>query len=209
MISAAILALALMLQLTPARPASAQTLAECQSWLCLPAGYDVRGGSPTAACEPARQAVLRRLRRHMDPLPEWSDCAARFGWDAANLAWTFPAQESCPHGGRVNAAGLCQGTAADGCTYTYSPRKHGTIRVLVDGAQAGAARPYTLARAETPATDPRSCPPAPPPPLNSGGGGDPNVGIHGDASGEAGGDGGAGVGGLGAGGLGGGVGGIN
>ena len=147
MIVSAFIALAFILQATHPSPAPAQSFAECQAWLCLPAGYDVRGGSPTTACEPARQAVLRRLRLRMDPLPSWSSCAARFGWNTANLNWTQPTDAPCPHGGSVNAGGMCQGTDADGCTYTYSPRESGNVWVHVDGPRTGSPHRYTLADA--------------------------------------------------------------
>ena len=69
--------------------------------------------------------------------------------------------------------------------------------------------------ATSPTRDPLSCPPDIPD-IDDGcltcgddGGTALNIGIHGDASGQAGADGGAGAGGLGAGGLGGGVGGLN
>ena len=187
MISAAFLVtLVLVLHAMAARPALAVSLAECEAWLCLPAGFSV------SECSPARNAVLRRLRRHMDPLPPWSSCATQFGWDTANLAWTFPTQQSCPHGGSVNAAGLCQGTDENGCSYTYSAREHGNVWVWVNGAQTGESLPYTLANAGAPSRDPRSCPPgmpdsgAPPqvvgPPASSAG----NAGAGGVAGGGGG-----------------------
>lgn len=216
MISAAFLAtLVLVLQVMAARPALAVSLAECEAYLCLPAGFSTHGGSPTNACDPAHQAVLRRLRLHMDPLPPWSSCVAQFGWGKANLAWTFPIDTTCPSGGSLNEAGMCSGEDADGCFYTYAPREHGNVWVWVDGAQTGQSLPYTLAQATSPTVDPLSCPPEIPDsdggclPCGDDGGGDLNIGIHGDASGEAGADGGAGAGGLGAGGLGGGVGGLH
>ena len=165
MISAVVIALAVILQATHPPPASAQSFAECQAWLCLPARYDTNGGEPTNACDAARQAVLRRLRLHMEPLPSWSSCAAQFGWDAANLAWSFPTQLSCPHGGTL-VGDSCQGTDADGCSYTYTPRNHGNVWVHVDGPRIGSSMPYTLANAGTPTRD---CPPDP----GSGGGGTP------------------------------------
>ena len=90
MVVPAFLALVFILQGLAVPVARAASFAECQAWLCLPAGFSTHGGAPANACEPAHQAVLRRLRLHMDPLPPWSSCAAQFGWDAANLAWTFP-----------------------------------------------------------------------------------------------------------------------
>lgn len=159
MITATFLALVLVLQALSARPALAVSLAECEAWLCLPAGFSTHGGSPANACDPAHQAVLRRLRLHLDPLPAWSSCAAQFGWDAANLAWTFPIDTTCPHGGRVNVAGMCHGTDTDGCSYTYSPHEHGHVWVWVDGARTGQSLPYTVAHATSPTKDPRSCPP--------------------------------------------------
>ena len=158
MIFTAFVVLAFVFQAIRPIPASAVSLAECEAYLCLPAGFSTHGGSPANACEPAHQAVLRRLRLHLDPLPPWSSCAARFGWDTANLAWTFPINTTCPHGGSVNAAGVCHGTDADGCSYTYSPREHGHVWVWVDGAQTGQSLPYTLANAGAPTKDPRSCP---------------------------------------------------
>ena len=175
MIFAAFLALALVLQALAAPPVLAVSQAECEAYLCLPAGFSTRGGSPSNACAPAHQAVLRRLRLHMDPLPPWSSCAAQFGWDAANLAWTFPMATTCPHGGSVNAAGVCHGTDVDGCTYTYSPREHGNVWVHVDGAQTGESMPYTLANAGTLHTDLNSCSPGTDPGDGPDGGDPPQV----------------------------------
>lgn len=162
MISAVFVALACILSASQPTPAQAQSFAECQAWLCLPAGYDTRGGEPTTACEPARQAVLSRLRRYLDPLPSWSSCAARFGWDAANLRWTQTTDAPCPHGGSVSA-GSCRGIDADGCSFTYTPRESGHVWVYVDGQQMDArydasSMPYTLANAGTPNVDRDSCP---------------------------------------------------
>lgn len=159
MIMAASIALVLFLQVLVARPVLAVSLAECEAWLCLPAGFSTHGGSPANACAPAHAAVLRRLRLHLDPLPPWSSCAAQFDWDAANLAWTFPINATCPHGGSLNGAGMCSGVDGDGCAYTYPPREHGNVWVWVNGAQTGSSLPYTLANAGSPTKDPRSCPP--------------------------------------------------
>ena len=158
MIVPAFLALVFILQGLAVPVAWAASFAECQAWLCLPAGFSTHGGVPVDACEPAHQAVLRRLRLNMDPLPPWSSCAAQFGWDAAHLAWTFPTQESCPHGGSLNG-GVCTGTDGDGCTYTYTPRNHGHVWVWVDGAQTGESLPHTLAAAGSPTRDTDSCSP--------------------------------------------------
>ena len=152
MISAVFVALAFILSASQPTPAQAQSFAECQAWLCLPAGYDTRAGEPTNACEPARQAVLSRLRRYLDPLPSWSSCAARFGWDAANLRWTQPTDDPCPHGGSL-VVGSCQGTDAKGCSFTYTPRESGNVWVWVDGARTGSSHRYTLANAGTPNVD--------------------------------------------------------
>ena len=151
MISAVFVALAFILQATQPTPAPAQSLAECQAWLCLPAGYNTRGGEPTNACDAARQAVLSRLRRHLDPLPSWSSCAARFGWDAATLTWSFPTQLSCPNGGTL-VGDSCQGIDGDGCSFTYTARTHGHVWVHVNGQRLDArygsvSMPYTLAQA--------------------------------------------------------------
>ena len=155
MISAVFVALAFILSASQPTPAQAQSFAECQAWLCLPAGYNTRAGEPTNACEPARQAVLSRLRRYLDPLPSWSSCAARLGWDAANLRWTQPTDDPCPHGGSL-VVGSCRGTDANGCSFTYTPRESGNVWVWVDGARTGSPHRYTLANAGTPNQD---CPP--------------------------------------------------
>ena len=162
MISAVFIVLAFILSASQPTPAQAQSFAECQAWLCLPAGYDTRGGEPTNACEPARQAVLSRLRRYLDPLPSWSSCAARFGWDAANLRWAQTTDDPCPHGGSLSA-GLCRGIDADGCSFTYTPRESGHVWVYVDGQRMDArydarSMPYTLANAGTPNVDRDTCP---------------------------------------------------
>ena len=175
MIVSAFIALAFILQATHPSPAPAQSFAECQAWLCLPAGYDVRGGSPTTACEPARQAVLRRLRLRMDPLPSWSSCAARFGWNTANLNWTQPTDAPCPHGGSVNAGGMCQGTDTNGCTYTYSPRESGNVWVHVDGPRTGSPHRYILANAGALNVDRNSCRPPISDCVDCGGGDPPQI----------------------------------
>lgn len=154
MIAAVFIALAFILQAAQPTPAPAQSFAECQAWLCLPAGYNTQGGEPTNACAAARQAVLRRLRLHMDPLPRWSSCAARFGWDAANLDWSFPTQLSCPQGGTL-VGDSCQGRDGDGCSFTYTARNHGNVWVHVDGPRIGSSMSYTLADA---GTRTRDCP---------------------------------------------------
>ena len=162
MISAVFIVLAFILSASQPTPAQAQSFAECQAWLCLPAGYDTRGGEPTNACEPARQAVLSRLRRYLDPLPSWSSCASQFDWDAANLRWSQTTDDPCPHGGSLSA-GLCRGIDADGCSFTYTPRESGHVWVYVDGQRMDArydarSMPYTLANAGTPNVDRDTCP---------------------------------------------------
>lgn len=157
MISAVFIALAFILSASQPTPAQAQSFAECQAWLCLPAGYDTRAGEPTNACEPARQAVLSRLRRYLDPLPSWSSCAARFGWDAANLRWTQPTDDPCPHGGSL-VVGSCRGIDANGCSFTYTPRESGNVWVWVDGVRTGSPHRYTLANAGTPNVARDTCP---------------------------------------------------
>ena len=162
MISAVFIVLAFILSASQPTPAQAQSFAECQAWLCLPAGYDTRGGEPTNACEPARQAVLSRLRRYLDPLPSWSSCASQFDWDAANLRWAQTTDDPCPHGGSLSA-GLCRGIDADGCSFTYTPRESGHVWVYVDGQRMDArydarSMPYTLANAGTPNVDRDTCP---------------------------------------------------
>ncbi len=173
MIRPVLLALALFaLQAAQPPPAPAQTFAECQAYLCLPAGFSTHGGSPTTACDAAHEAVLRRLARGMDPLPSWSSCAARFGWDAANLGWTFPTQVSCPNGG-ARAGNTCRYTDLQGCTYSGAARIHGHVGVVIDGASHGYQLPYTVQEADTLALDPGQDPlvcrqPPPPPPNNNG-----------------------------------------
>lgn len=159
MIFTAVVVLAFVFQAVRPVPASAVSLAECEAYLCLPAGFSTHGGSPATACDPAHEAVLSRLRRHLDPLPEWSSCAAQFGWDAAHLDWTFPIDTTCPQGGRVNGAGLCQGRDENGCTFTYSPRRHGNVWVHVDGTRTGQSLPYTVAHVGALNVDTSSCRP--------------------------------------------------
>ena len=157
MISAIFIALALLLHaLTP--PPAAACPAECEAWLCLP------GGFPPSECNAAEAAVLRRLARGQAPLPAWSSCRARCNnAAAANLAWTFPTQLSCPSGGSL-VGGSCQGTDAAGCSFTYTARNHGNVWVHVDGQKMDArfgssSLPYTLAEAGARNVDRDSCPP--------------------------------------------------
>ena len=126
MIPAALLALVLVLPAVTARSALAISFAECQAWLCLP------GGFPPSECTPAEDAVKRRLAAFQPPLPPWSSCASRFGWDAANLSYTQNTQDECPHGG-TPTGGLCSGVGADGCAFSYSAQKTTTVKVAVDG----------------------------------------------------------------------------
>ena len=161
MIALVFIALAFILEATQPTIAPAQSFAGCQAWLCLPAGYDTRGGEPTNACDAARQAVLSRLRRHLAPLPSWSSCASRFGWDAATLTWSFPTQLSCPNGGTL-VGDSCQGIDGDGCSFTYTARNHGNVWVHVNGQRLDArygsvSMPYTLAVAGARQVDRSTC----------------------------------------------------
>ena len=162
MISAVFIALALVLHALTPRPAAACP-AECEAWLCLP------GGFPPSECNAAEAAVLRRLARGQAPLPRWSSCRARCNnAAAATLAWTFPTQLSCPSGGSL-VGGSCQGTDADGCFFSYTPRNHGNVWVHVDGQKmdarfGSASLPYTVADAGARHVDTASCRIPPPPP---------------------------------------------
>lgn len=155
MISAVFVALAFILSASQPTPAQAQSFAECQAWLCLPAGFSV------SECSAAEAAVRRRLRLNMDPLPSWSSCASQFDWDAANLRWTQTTDNPCPRGGSLSA-GLCRGIDADGCSFTYTPRESGHVWVYVDGQRMDArydarSMPYTLAVAGARQVDLDSC----------------------------------------------------
>lgn len=165
------LALALFaLQATQPAPATAQTFAECQAWLCLP------GGFPPTECTPAEQAVRARLLAGQPALPTWASCAQRWGWDMAVLSHTEPRTESCPSGGAASN-GVCRYTGANGCTYSYQSRETVTVTVAVDGSSAFQPNhPYSIATrsAGTPALDPPTqdplfCQPPPPPPTIPGG----------------------------------------
>ena len=193
MISAVFIALALVLQVMTARPVQAVSMAECEAYLCLPAGFHTHGGSPTSACDPAEDAVNRRLSQRLAPLPAWGECASTFGWDTANLAWELPVMRSCPLGGSLegttppwpypaSAAGSCHGTDANGCLYRYKPQEDGIVRVQVDGARLNAqhssvSHPYTWPPGSL---DVYWCPP-PPPAISSGGGGAPPGQVVGPA----------------------------
>lgn len=162
MIAAIVIALAFLLQAPQPPPAQAQSFAECQAWLCLPGNYG-RGHGAEAECAPAKQAVLSRLRQHLDPLPKWSSCAARFGWDAATLHWTQPTDAPCPHGGSLSV-GLCRGIDTNGCAFTYTPRESGKVWVWVNGQRMDARyksvpHEYVLVQAGARNVDLASCPP--------------------------------------------------
>ena len=130
-------ALVLAVQVVAARPAQAQTLAECQAWLCLPAGFSV------SECSAAAVAVRRRLRLNMDPLPPWASCADTFGWDTADLAWTMPVRSGCPSGYRADGGG-CRRQLSNGCVVSRSPRQWATVWVWVDGVQTGQSLHHTI-----------------------------------------------------------------
>ena len=159
-------------------PAHAQTKAECDAYLCLPAGFHTWGGTPTTACDPAERAVRDRIARGLPALPPWSSCAVRWGYDAANLSHTEPRTESCPDGGTASG-GMCRYRDANGCTYSYQSRETVTVTVGVDGSTTFQPNhPFTVETrpAGTPALDPPTqnplfCRPPPPPPIIPGGGG--------------------------------------
>ena len=165
------------------RPTQAVTFAECQAFLCLPAGFSTHGGTPSNACDAAHAAVLARLRALKPALPSWSSCAAAFGWDAANLTHTEPRHADCPHGG-TRSGTTCRYTDPDGCTWSYVSRERVTVQVVVDGRtnfQPNHTLTHTTRPAGTPALDPPTqdplvcgpgtptcqqlgtCPPPPPP----------------------------------------------
>ena len=132
MITSTALALALALQVLTPSPASAQSFAECQAWLCLP------GGFPPWECDAAHTAVLRRLAALRPALPSWSSCASAFSWDSAHLGHTDNWHDECPNGGSPDAAGLaatvCSGRDSNGCAFSYSPQKKVRVTVAVDGS---------------------------------------------------------------------------
>lgn len=174
MIPAALLPLVLVLfalQATQPPPAPAQTFAECQAYLCLPAGFNTRGAPPTNACDEAHRAVRRRLDRLLPALPPWSSCAAAFGWDSANLRHTEPRHEEC-NAGDTLTNGQCHGTDANGCDYSYVSREIVTVQVVVDGRtnfQPNHTLTHTTRSAGTPNVDATTCDTPPPPaPTNSG-----------------------------------------
>ena len=137
-------------------PAPAQTFAECQAYLCLPAGFSTHGGTPSNACAAAKVAVERRVAAGLPALPPWADCAARFGWDAANLNHTEPRQYDCPSGGTATG-GTCRYTDANGCTWSYTARERVTVQVVVDGStnfQPNHTHQQVVQNAGTPALDP-------------------------------------------------------
>ena len=151
---AVFIALGLILTASDPPPAQAQSFAECQAWLCLPAGFSV------AECSAAETAVRRRLRANMDPLPSWSSCASQFSWDAANLAWTMPTSSGCPSG-YSPSGGLCRRTDSNGCRITRTRRRWANVWVWVDGVQTGTSLHHTISNG---AQISRVCPPPPPEP---------------------------------------------
>ena len=162
MIPVAFITLGLALLVTAA-PATAQTFAECQAYLCLP------GGFPPSECTPAERAVERRLLAGQPALPSWSSCAAAFGWDSANLSHNERHYEECPHGGTLSG-GQCRGTDQNGDGFCYTPRQNVRVQVVVDGSTSftpNIPMIRTLRAAGTPVTviNPTTCsPPHPPPP---------------------------------------------
>ena len=149
---AVVIALAVILHATAPAPAQAQSLAECEAWLCLPAGFSV------SECSAAEAAVRRRLRLNMDPLPSWASCASRFSWDAATLAWTMPESSGCPSG-YSPSGGVCRRTDANGCRITHTRRRWANVWVWVDGAQTGQSLHHTISNGSQIS---RVCPPSPP-----------------------------------------------
>lgn len=101
------LGLALALGMVWPEPAGAATKAECDAYLCLPAGFSTHGGSPANACDPAKQAVERRLRQFLDPLPEWAECVRDLGYLQADLGWTAAESSTCQADAEQLADGRC------------------------------------------------------------------------------------------------------
>ena len=160
MITATALALALALQVLTPSPASAQSFAECQAWLCLP------GGFPPWECDAAHTAVLRRLAAFRPALPSWSSCASAFSWDSANLGHNDNWHDECPDGGTPNAPGInastCTGTDSNGCTFSYSAQKKVTVQVSVDGSTSFAPNQsltHTVSGPGSRTVDLATCPP--------------------------------------------------
>lgn len=178
MIFAVWLALVIAAGVLVPRPAPAVTEAECHAFLCLPAGFNTRGGTPTNACDPAHAAVIDRINRGLPALPSWSSCAAAFGWDSANLTHTEPRHWDCPNGGTL-AGTTCHDTDPQGCTYSGAARQRVTVQVVVDGStsfQPNHTLTHTTRPAGTLVLDPGqdpllcgdhgcppNCPPPPPP----------------------------------------------
>ena len=134
MIPALFVSLALALQVLTPQPALAASFAECEAYLCLP------GGFPPSECNAAHTAVLRRLAALQPSLPDWSECAGAFGWDAANLRARDRWHEWCPLGGTPDTYGIsastCSGTDAAGCSFSYAAQKKVTVTMLVDGSSS-------------------------------------------------------------------------
>ena len=167
------------LQATLPSPVQAVTRAECDAYLCLPAGFNTHGGTPANACDPAERAVIDRITRGLPALPPWSSCAAAFGWDLANLRHNENHYEECPSGGTASG-GTCRYTDSQGCTWSYAARQRVTVQVVVDGStafQPNHILNHTKRAAGTPALDPPTQDPLfcdrrpeipPPPPLDPG-----------------------------------------
>ena len=116
MISALVLVLSL-LQAAFASTSDAASAAECEAWLCLPAGFSV------SECSPAKTAVDRRLQLNMDPLPPWSECAQLYDAHQAPLTFTNTFHRPC--GQRIG---------------------RGTVTVLLSGQNIPYGQPYSYQR---------------------------------------------------------------
>lgn len=157
MISAVFIALAFILSASQPTPSQAQSFAECQAWLCLPAGFSV------SECSAAEAAVRRRLRLNMDPLPSWSSCASQFDWDTTNLSWTMPVSSGCPSGYSPSGS-VCRRTDSNGCTITRTRRRWANVWVWVDGARTGTSLHHTISSGSQIS---RVCPPPPITPIGT------------------------------------------
>lgn len=68
--------------ITPMGAAQAASQDECSIWLCLPGGFP-------SGCDGAKSAMLKRVKKGKDPLPDFASCAVKTDHDASTMSYDY------------------------------------------------------------------------------------------------------------------------